>query len=562
MKTVRIIFISLAVLLQAFSMQAEGRLRERVYVSTDRDVYVAGDRVWLSAYCVDPASGRLSSFSKTAYLELHSADAMVQTARVALSGGRGAGVFTLPSTLPTGNYRLLAYTALESSEKGFDAGAGSRIISVFNILSTARAEGGVIVQDDVPAAAVHPQAGSLAVSVGRSADGHTPLTVTNGGAQPVLFNLSVRHADAIAAPQSEDMVGFASALSSLPAPSGFDKSVAAEYEGEIIRASVTGASAEGVRALNGKNAFLSSPGDGSGVYSSAIHDGRVTFFTSNIYGKQEMFLEIEGVGRDNICHLELDSPFLDLPAGEIPALALCPSYAPDLALRGLGMQLEQAFDADTLYSPLPDSRPVVFDRNRCKSYVLDDYTRFPVMEELFTEFIPEVRVRTVEGSKQLQVRTIDLIGNNYFAAGSALVLLDGVPVLDQRKILGYDPLLVRRIDVYSGLYFLGIRSFRGVVNFVTYKGTLEGMQFEDNVRIVTFEGCPLPLAYTCEDVGKDYPDWRQTLYWHPLLKLAPGESVGIDCKSPLYEGDFEVMAEGLTDSGEPVRTTTSFRISR
>ena len=77
-------------------------LRERVYISTDRDVYVAGDAVWLSAWCVDAGTGRLSAFSKIAYVEVHSPAGLVQTAKVALDGGRGAGRLTLPSTLPTG----------------------------------------------------------------------------------------------------------------------------------------------------------------------------------------------------------------------------------------------------------------------------------------------------------------------------------------------------------------------------------------------------------------------------------------------------------------------------
>lgn len=52
-------------------LSGQSRLRERVYISTDRDVYVAGDAVWMSAYCLDASSGSLSSFSKTAYVEVH-----------------------------------------------------------------------------------------------------------------------------------------------------------------------------------------------------------------------------------------------------------------------------------------------------------------------------------------------------------------------------------------------------------------------------------------------------------------------------------------------------------
>jgi hypothetical protein len=194
----------------------------------------------------------------------------------------------------------------------------------------------------------------------------------------------------------------------------------------------------------------------------------------------------------------------------------------------------------------------IFDPRDCTSYLLDDYTRFPVMEELFIEFIPELRVRRVNGERQLQVRMSDQLNNYYFPSGEALVLLDGIPVLDHAKILAYDPLLVQRIDIYNNAFIMGIRGFSGVVNFVTYKGNLPSMQFADNVRIVDFQGCSLPLAYTCEGVGADYPDYRQTLYWHPLLTLGPGESLSVECKTPAYSGRFEVVAEGLNAAGGAV----------
>ena len=530
------------------------RLRERVYLSTDRDVYVAGDAVWLSAWCVDAGSGRLSGFSKTAYVEIHSADKLVQTAKIALDGGRGAGRLFLPTTLPTGNYRLFAYTRLGASEEGFDPLTGARTLSVFNTFSTERAEGGVEVVRQAPQPHSVPSAGALSVQAAdASAAGSARIRLTNNGTEPVRFSLSVRHDDGIPAPESAHIADFVRGMRSLPAPRGFDAAVIPEYEGEIIHARVTGTDAAGLRAVEGKYAFISSPGSGENIYTESVDsDGTALFFTSNIFGDREMFLEIQDVDRDNICHLELVSPFLDLPAGELPPLPLYEGWSRALELRSLGMQLEKNFDADTLYTALPAKVHRIFDERECSTYILDDYTRFPLMEELFIEFIPELRIRRVNGKRELQVLISDHLGNYSFLNSASLVLLDGIPVLDQEKIFAYDPLLVHHIDIYPDSFFLGIRSFTGVVNFVTYKGTLPSMQFEDNVRVVDFPGCSLPLAYTCAGVGGDYPDYRQTLYWHPLLTLAPGESATVECKTPAYSGRFEVFAEGLSEAGEAV----------
>ena len=560
MKKFLILICSLLCVLPSAS--AVERLRERVYLATDRDVYVAGDAVWLSAWCVDAASGKLSSFSKIAYVEVHSSTGMVQTAKISLDGGRGAGRLTLPSTLPTGNYRLFAYTRLGASEEGFDPLTGARTLSVFNTLSTERVESGVELVAHAPAARVPESAGALSLRADDGAvSGHTRVTVTNNGTEAVGFSLSVRHEDGIPAPDGAHITDFVRGIHELPAARGFDTAVIPEYEGEIIRAHVSGLDMAKLGNVADKYAFISSPGTGESLYTESISsDGSATFFTSNIYGDREMFLEIEGIDRDNICHMELESPFLNLPAGDIPQLQLYNGWASALELRGLGMQLEKNFDADTLYTALPARTHRIFDERECIRYILDDYTRFPVMEELFIEFISELRVRRVDGKRELQAWVSDQQGDHYFSSGTVLALLDGIPVLDHEKILSYDPLLVREIDIYADSYFVGIRGFSGIVNFVTYKGTLPSMQFADNVRIVDFQGCSIPLAYTCEGVGPEYPDYRQTLYWHPLLTLAPGESMTLECKTPAYSGRFELVAEGLTEQGNPVSARNGFTL--
>ena len=555
-------YFLLLLLFPLLSVQAAGRIRERVYLSTDRNVYVAGDAVWLSAWCIDAATGRLSAFSKTAYVEVHSPTGMVQTAKIALTEGRGAGRLTLPSTLATGNYRIFAYTQLGASESGFDPLPGAHTLSVINTLSSERTEGGVEVVDEAPRPYLFPERGLLDIRTENAArSGRGRVWIANNGSETVRFSLGISHDDGIPAPEDTRIGSFVDALEALPAPGSFDESVVPEYEGEVIRARVTGTDAEGLHVAQSKYAFISSPGRGENLYTESISgDGQALFFTSNIYGDQEMFLEIEGLGRDNVCHLELVSPFRNLPPGDIPVLQLSPQWREALELRGVGMQLEKNFDADTLYSALPVRQHRIFDDRDRISYVLDDYTRFPLMEEVFTEYIPELRIRRVGGKRFLQVRTPDQRGGYTFSTDNALILLDGIPVLDPEKIFAYDPMLVQRIDIFIDDYFLGIRGFSGVVNFVTYKGTLPSMQFEDNDRIVDFQGCSLPLAYTCEGVDGEYPDYRQTLYWHPLLTLEPGTSISLPFKTPVYGGRFSVVAEGLTDSGQPVSATASLEV--
>ena len=68
------------------------------------------------------------------------------------------------------------------------------------------------------------------------------------------------------------------------------------------------------------------------------------------------------------------------------------------------------------------------------------------------------------------------------------------------------------------------------------------------------------MAYTCKGVGKDYPDYRQTVLWEPMLNAKEGESLDLDCVLPAYKGRFRVVVEGLSSAGEPIRATASFDV--
>ena len=83
------------------------------------------------------------------------------------------------------------------------------------------------------------------------------------------------------------------------------------------------------------------------------------------------------------------------------------------------------------------------------------------------------------------------------------------------------------VNIYPYTYFIGTRGYSGVANFVTYKQNLPSVSFLDNVRILDFQGAAYPAAYTCKGVGKDYPDYRQTVLWEPMLNAKAGESMDL-----------------------------------
>jgi len=85
--------------------------REEVYVSTDRQEYIAGEDMWFSVWLSDRQSGKPYGESRLTYVEiLNPENRPVVQKRISLEAGYGPGQIVLPDTLTSGTYTLIAYT--------------------------------------------------------------------------------------------------------------------------------------------------------------------------------------------------------------------------------------------------------------------------------------------------------------------------------------------------------------------------------------------------------------------------------------------------------------------
>ena len=555
------LFILAISVLSALSAVAQNGLSERIYLTTDRQVYVAGDMLYCSAFCYDALSGDLSDFSSVAYLELHSATSMVATAKVALIGGRGGSEFRIPANTPTGNYVLLAYTAQNCNEDGYDYMTGARTISVFNTSASDRVKDGVEVVPaaDYRAVTATADEGSVVVYAPLAAEsGKTAnINLSNPG-HAAKVSVSVRHDDGIAAPATLSGKDF---RASLKPGTSFSSKRIPEFEGEIIRGRVVGLNPAQADSLYGKTGFISAPGNKSDVYSATIQkDASITFFTNNIYGDKDLVCEIENLDPGIPCHLELESPFVNAAVSGIPTLKMSNALRDPLEKRSAYSSFEHRFAGEMIPEYMPIRENALFG-NEFVQYRLDDYTRFPTMEEVIVEFISEMRLRRNSDRKRdIQVRLLDVYNSARYSNDAALMMIDGIPVFDYERMLSYDPLLVESVNIYPYVYFVGIRSFEGIVNFETYKRNMPAVTFAPNVRIVEFRGCPYPAVYSGLDVSDNYPDYRQTAYWHPLVEIPENGEFSFDFMLPQYPGKFVIEVEGFDATGAPIHIEKPFEV--
>ena len=94
-----------------FRTYQENSLQEKIYLHTDKDVYLTGEIGWFKIYAVDAFFNKPLDVSKVVYVEvLDKNNKAVWQTKIALNKGFGNGSLSLPWAINSGKYKLRAYT--------------------------------------------------------------------------------------------------------------------------------------------------------------------------------------------------------------------------------------------------------------------------------------------------------------------------------------------------------------------------------------------------------------------------------------------------------------------
>ena len=324
-------------------------------------------------------------------------------------------------------------------------------------------------------------------------------------------------------------------------------------------------SAPGGAPRPGTVAYLSLPGRAFWFDNAQSRaDGRVRFELPDFYGLRKLVLQTNSATADSTARVELLSPFT--PGGGAPAPGLAPlpvRWAASLSERHLLVQALGAYP-----TPAPRLRPVpgdtvAFYGKPSEQFSLDDYTRFPTVEDVLREYVPAVLVRKRRDGFHFMVvdrpRHLNLQEN-------PLTLLDGLPVFNLNQIMAFDPLKIKRLDVMASRYFLGSQLYDGVVSFTTYQGDLGGFPLNPKALIEEYEGLQVPREFyapryeTAAQQQSRLPDLRHLLYWNPDLRLPPNSSQALNFYTGDQPGRYLVVVQALSASGQPGSTSFTFDV--
>lgn len=252
--------------------------------------------------------------------------------------------------------------------------------------------------------------------------------------------------------------------------------------------------------------------------------------------------------------LEREQP-LPIP---FPCFPWDASLKPDIEDRILNSRLEQRYHPEGVRSvEMSDTDTSDFYGKPDHRYLLDDYTRFPVMEEVFTEIIPQLRIRKDNGRPTLLMLNAPF--KSYFPK-QALILLDGIPVSEGQAILDIDPLRIRSIDVVSRSFTLGHTEYPGILHLKSYRSDMAGVTPTKGSLNAPFPGIQRPTTYP--DPESRRPSLRNLL-WKEQLR-APEGLRSMDMRFPTSDatGTYRIRISGTDAKGNRLQGETSIFVGQ
>ena len=339
-----------------------------------------------------------------------------------------------------------------------------------------------------------------------------------------------------------------------------------ETEGPVVNGRITHKQTGQV----GRNimAYLSVPAKKYG-FAVAVSDssGMVHFNPEMIYGNSELIASLNNRFDSNYT-IDVFPSYSDrFSSTPLPDFSFPGRWSRQLLDRSIHMQVENTYVLDKKHHLLPavETDSTAFYGYPDKKYYLDDYTRFKSMEEVMHEYVSDVHVR--KESDRYYFRVNNMLMKEFFNS-DPLVLLDGVPIFNMNRIMEFDPLKIRKIEVVSGNFYQGSLANTGIVSYQTYEGDLAGFELDPGSIVVEYDGIQRQREFYAPAYDNDthrqspIPDFRNLLHWAPDIRTGQNGKTSLSFYSSDLAGHFVVIVQGLTAAGTAGSAFAEFTVDQ
>jgi len=334
-----------------------------------------------------------------------------------------------------------------------------------------------------------------------------------------------------------------------------------EYEGLVIDGKIND---EFNNPAKNANVILTVPGENFQLASTISNaSGNLLFNVKKFYGSDNIIITADSNYKTTIAS-SYSNKFSNQPWS---AYKFPQPWKNQVLFRSINAQTDNAYlinekQHSYLYSAEDTS---LFYGTPDKRYYLDDYTRFITMEEVMREYVAEVHVR--KEADQFHYKVLDFLTKT-FSENDPLILLDGMPVADAGRIIEFDPLKIKRLDVVARKYYYGNIIADGIVSYTTYHGDLADFHLKAGELVIKFDGLQrerefyLPVYNTEEQIKNHLPDVRNVLYWSPKIETGADGKAHVDFYTSDLTGKFACVIQGITADGLAGSNIITFDVNK
>lgn len=536
------------------------KLREHVYVHTDKPYYYPGEPLWFKGYINYNEPKWRDSLSKVMYVELINPKKEITLAKtLKIDSGVFYNDFILPDTLPAGNYYLRAYTNLNRNFG--DSSLFVKAIPILNITDKV----------DYALADTSDTANKEKLQVLVTADKprykpREKITLTihtkDNEGKPLAANLSMSVTDAVqvvAIPEPLIITNsFAhdrekqnqKTIGDIKYPVEFSVGFTGRFfnnNDKPEQATLT------ILQLKPRDMMMTST-DENGFFSATGFDfyDSATFAIKADKAKDQPYGKIKLLPREvppmnfeesdrNLAIQNTQSPQRIISEYEVPKDAI---ELNTIEVRATRIQEEHEKDYRV---KRPYGKP---------DYVLkaqDLNTSYGDLLLAIQGKVPGMIPGTAQFYKALTSIT---------SQGGTLVTLNDVALAgDAEQILHtINPNTVESIEFTTRINVLyGSQGANGVISIYTKKGfTPEQVSNTANFQSIKVSGYSPFRDFSAPDYSdsktdKTLADYRSTIYWNPNIATANTGVATVSFFAADLEGNYRIVLEGITVNGEPVR---------
>lgn len=547
-------------------------MQEKIFLHLNTTTFVTGETLYFKVYCMNPVKNSTSLISKIGYIELiDNNKQVVSKSKVYLEKGIGEGNYFIPTTLNTGNYKLIAYTQwmLNKSLSNFEV-LDLIIINPYKPKQIESNKNQSITNakhNTKPSQNESSVTNTITIQKDKKIylnreKVNLKITPTSGKLEKGNYSISVRKQVNLPVKKQKNALEFKE--------NNYDKNyknsitnnkILPELRGELISGSISSKKKE--LSIENKIILLSIPGKSFAVKSVKTNsNGKFLFILDKTPNYSNCIVQVMDDNR-NEYSIQLDElTKVDTTALNFSSeLNITINDSVAIQEQSIANQIENGY-YDTKKDSLGiDPKTESFFNSFQKEYILDDYTRFPTLKETIIEVVTELYFRKNNDNYLLLVRNSKKDLTIY---GPPIVLIDGIVIQDVNELFNYNMENVAKISLINEGYVFGPALFGGLVSIETKNNDYQTKATGDFIKKTEIKR---PLYgtkfytpdYTDQSKNDRIPDYRYQLLWLPHLTFDRSE-IPISFYTSDVTGTFEITVEGFTDQGIPVSLKDTFEV--